>query len=160
MNKPQWRDKWRALRDMRAARNVAAGTISADMMMAQVSALDAITTKKEQQIRGNPRYLAQNPAQEVWEEYAKVYKSWRQEMYLTNSYLKPISQFQNSYEQEQSHEVKTPSPSSITPSKEPPAVFKSVPMQVTGKTTPNTSIPAQQSTLSHSTITTQMIDEW
>jgi len=160
MNKPRWNDKWRALRDMKAARNAAVGTISADMMMAQVSALDAITTKKEQQMRGNPRYLAQNPAQKVWEEYAELYKSWRQEMYLTSYYSKPTSQFQNSYEQEQSHEVKTPSPSSITPSKEPPAVFKSVPMQVTGKTTPNTSIPDQQSMPSLSTITTQMTDEW
>lgn len=160
MNKPQWRNKWLALRGMRAARNAAAGTISADMMMAQVSALDATITKKEQQMRGNPRYLAQNPAQKVWEEYAEVYKSWRQEMYLTSYYSKPTSQFQNSYEQEQSHEAKTPSPSSITPSKEPPAVFKSVPMQVTGKTTPNTSIQGQQNMLSPSTTITQKTDEW
>ena len=160
MNKPRWIDKWRALRDMKAAQNAAAGTISADTMMAQVSALDATITKKEQQMRGNPRYIAQNPAQKVWEEYAELYKSWRQERYLTNYYLKPISQFQNSYEQEQSHEVKTPSPSSITPSKEPPAVFKSVPMQVTGKTTPNTSIPGQQNMHSPSTTTTQTTDEW
>lgn len=72
MNKPRWRDKWRALLDMKAAKNVAPETTLLGTMMDQVGASAATTT--------SPRPLKQGLT--AWDEV----EEWLEQMTMAQQY--------------------------------------------------------------------------
>lgn len=135
MNRPRWKDKWRALSDMKAARNVAQETTSKSMTTAQNGASDATITKAEMYRSGNPNSQLNQKIRQMEDKF------W---MDLVQNY--PIQDFVWSTLQDsvyvsprrgQTMHVGNPPPepsaSSITTSKENSAVCRNVPSQVIQK---------------------------
>lgn len=162
MNKPRWRDKWRALSDMRAARSVAQGTTSESMTTDQrgASAVDFSEAKMQiaSSIQRREEILQERKAMKLL-SFPTIYNSQIQEEWQ-NYYRELLYERARSFLQELEAQQKTPYASYTEPLTESPAVPKPAPIQITGQTVLSITTLDQPSEPSPSSTTTPPTDEW
>ena len=138
MNKPRWSDKWRALSDMKLARNAAAGTTSEGTTTGRRGASGVVITKKPTHGDGNPL----NPLRGTTGTSSNYQQDWLNQLIFQNE-LRSIfrsTEYLRKKRLEMVHDsmlIDEPSPSSIKTSTDNPAVFKKGPLQAIQKS-PNT----------------------